>query len=198
MFTTILNASSELTSLGPFIKINHADWSQNPLNVYVIAKDEYSKKFIPQVVRTIHELSDILKTKSTNPHAWDFKITVASNYPNFIQTIAHPINIAVELKHEGFDCKPQAIGWWHDTNPVQQIFNRRAVIEVFTGCNDPNLNGKGVDIHRMDHEMLHGLGLEQRAEGKKAGDFMCGLDPIGEWKTIYTCEGARDNYDDGS
>ena len=101
------------------------------------------------------------------------------------------------MKHEGFDCKPLATGWWHDTYPVQQIFNRRAIIEIFTGCNDPNLNSKGVDIHRSTiHEMLHGLGLGH-AYGE-AGDFMYGLDPIGGGKTIYTCESAQDNYNDNS
>ena len=101
------------------------------------------KKFVPEVVKYINELSNFLKAKSKNSHAWDFKITQASNYPNWVETAIHPINIAVKLKHEGFDCKPLATGWWHDTYPVQQIFNRRAIIEIFTGCNDPKSKLEG-------------------------------------------------------
>jgi hypothetical protein len=180
----------------PYIKIWNADWNQRVLNVYVIAKDDYSKRFIREAVTAINDLSTILKQESGNPNAWEFKIFTTANYPNWIQTIVNPINIAVELKYEGDDCNPEGfsgVTYPHDMNPIQRILKQRYTIEVFTGC---NTSAKTVDVHwTTTHEMHHALGLGHAWH--ELGDMMCSKEPVNGQMT-FTCQGAKDNYNDGN
>src|SRR6185503_2504693 len=142
----------------PYIKMNHNDWKQNILNVYVIPKDSYSRKFMLTSVSAINELSNILKMETHNDKAWGLRIIVSPNSPNFLQTLAYPKNIQVELKRDGGDCM-DAGGWWHDTKPIEKIFNYRANIEVFTNCLNLEQDNYKKVYGTTIHEMLHGLGL---------------------------------------
>ena len=179
-----------------FANSEDIDWNEKSLNIYVISKDDYSRKYIPDAVRAIKDLSGILKDRSGNGKAWNFNIFTTSNYPNWLQTIANPINIAVELKHEGNNCNPQ--GFWgitiyHDEDPISRILNQRSTIEVYTGC---NTEPKPVEVYWTTmHEMHHAIGLGHTWH--ELGDMMCSREPLnGEW--VDTCNSSKDkdNYND--
>ena len=179
-----LNAT--LPDSGPYIEIYNNDWNTRTLNVYVVAKDEYSKKFILQAENAINDLSTKLRQQSGDSRAWELKV---------IKQIINPINIMVELKHEGDNCDPQGFWGAHDTNPLQKILNHRYTIEVFTGC---NTEAKAVEVYWTTmHEMQHAMGLGHTWH--ELGDMMCSREqsPInGEWTETCNANTDLNNYDD--
>ncbi len=85
----------------PFMALVHNNRNKDALNLYVEAKDAYSRMYIPTAVKAISDLSDVLKQKSGNPAAWNFRIFTTVGSPNSIQILKNPPNVRVQLKHEG-------------------------------------------------------------------------------------------------